>query len=84
MMNEYLRSEHKNLPLMIDYATRLRSGAVFKRLGFLLERYVPEEIETIEACRKNLTKGKVKLDPQLSSDKLVTNWRLWVPKNWKE
>lgn len=84
MFNEYLKSEHKNLPLMIDYANRLRSRAAFKRLGFLLERYAPEEAEAIEACQKNLTEGKVKLDPQLSSDKLVTKWRLWVPKNWKE
>lgn len=84
MLAEYLRSEHKNLPLMVDYARSFGSGAVFKRLGFLLERYASEEIEAITACHKNLTQGKVKLDPQLNSDKLVTKWRLWIPKSWKE
>lgn len=84
MLSEYLNSEHKNLLLMIKYAVQLDNGTVFKRLGFLLERYAPEELVTIEACQKNLTKGKVKLDPQLSADKLITKWRLWVPKNWKE
>ncbi|WP_085784169.1 type IV toxin-antitoxin system AbiEi family antitoxin domain-containing protein [Candidatus Nucleicultrix amoebiphila] len=83
MLKEYLQSEHKNLSLMIEYATQLANGAVFKRLGFLLEMCVPEETATIEACSKHLTKGKSKLDPQLSADKLITKWRLWIPANWK-
>lgn len=84
MFSEYLKSEHRNLPLMVDYATRINNGAVFKRLGFLLEKFAPEETEAIETCQKNLSQGKVKLDPQLNAEKLVTKWRLWVPKNWKE
>lgn len=84
MLKEYLQSEHKDLPLMIEYAVQLGNGTVFKRLGFLLEKYAPEETVTIEACRKNLTKGKVKLDSQLNADKLITRWRLWVPANWKD
>ena len=84
MLNEYLNSEHKNLPLMVEYAARIKNGAVFKRLGFLLELFAPEESAIIEFCQKNLTEGKVKLDPQLASKKLITKWRLWVPQNWKE
>lgn len=83
MLMNYLNSEHKNLGLLVDYAKRLNNGAVFKRLGFLLERYAPAELETIEACKKNLTAGKVKIDSQLSADKLITRWQLWVPENWK-
>lgn len=84
MLNEYLNSEHKNLSLMIEYADQLKNGAVFKRLGFLLEHFAPEESKIIEFCQKKLTEGKVKLDPQLTSTRLVTKWRLWVPQNWKE
>jgi predicted transcriptional regulator of viral defense system len=84
MLNEYLNSEHKNLPLMIEYAARLENGAVFKRLGFLIERFAPEESAIIEFCQKNLSEGKVKLDPQLVSERLITKWRLWIPQNWKE
>lgn len=84
MLNEYLKSEHKNLELLIEYAKHLRNTAVFKRLGFLLEQYAPEELQIIEACRKNITISKVKLDPQLDADKLITRWRLWVPKYWKK
>lgn len=84
MLNEYLKSEHKNFELLIKYAKRLNNGAVFKRLGFLLERYTPEEKQVIEACKMYLTKGIVKLDPNLEADTLITKWRLWVPKGWKE
>lgn len=85
MLNEYLKSENKNLKLLIDYAKRLKNPAVFKRLGFLLEQYAPEEIKIIEVCKKQITVSKVKLDPQLDTDnKLITRWRLWVPKNWNK
>ncbi|MCH7615820.1 MAG: type IV toxin-antitoxin system AbiEi family antitoxin domain-containing protein [Nitrospinae bacterium] len=82
MFTAYLQSENKNISLLGDYARRLGNGAVFKRLGFLLERYAPNEQELIEACRKELTSGNAQLDPNLSADNLVTRWRLWVPKNW--
>lgn len=84
IFKEYLASEHNNLNLLLDYAIRINNGAVFKRLGFLLERYSPQEREMIEACKAQLTKGNSKIDPQLKSDVLVTRWHLWIPKEWKE
>lgn len=84
ILNEYLKSEYKNLPLLIDYATQLHNNAVFKRLGFLLELYAPNELDVIDACKKQVTISKTKLDPQLEADKFITRWRLWLPKNWKE
>ncbi|MCP4368698.1 MAG: hypothetical protein GY797_11400 [Deltaproteobacteria bacterium] len=83
MFTNYLRSENKNLELLIEYAERLGNGAVFKRLGFLLEKIAPDEIETLKQCRVRLTAGNTKLDPKLNNRKLVTRWRLWVPENWK-
>lgn len=84
MFKNYLKSEHKNITLLIDYATRLNNGAVFKRLGFLLEQNASMEMEAMELCRSKLTAGKVKLDPALNADKLITRWRLWVPENWEK
>lgn len=84
MLKEYLKSEHKNLPLLIDYATQLHNSAAFKRLGFLLEQYAPEESAIIDACKKQVTISKTKLDPQLDAEKLITRWRLWIPAHWKE
>ncbi len=79
LLINYLKSDNRNLDLLIDYADRLGNGAVFKRMGFLLERLVPEEQKAIDACRERMTTGNAKLDPALASDKLVTRWRLWVP-----
>ncbi len=82
MFNNYLKSENKDLKLLIEYAKRLGNGAVFKRLGFLLERFASDQIPFITECNSQLTKGNVNLDPALESDNLITRWRLWVPKSW--
>jgi predicted transcriptional regulator of viral defense system len=82
MFINYLKSEHKNLDLLLEYAQKLNNGAIFKRLGFLLERYAPEEKKVIENCKKYLTTGNIKLDPSLESERLITRWRLWIPEEW--
>jgi predicted transcriptional regulator of viral defense system len=82
IFTNYLRSENKDMGMLIEYASRLGNGAVFKRLGFLLERFGPNEGQTIEACRSKLTMGNSKLDPKLAAEKLITRWRLWLPQNW--
>lgn len=84
MLSNYLGSEHKNLELLVQYAERLGNGAVFKRLGFLLERIAPKEAKSAEKCRTNLTTGNAKLDPQLSANRLITRWRLWIPERWAQ
>lgn len=83
VLQNYLRSKSKDLELLITYAERLHKGAVFKRLGFLLERFAPEEKAAIDACRSRLTTGNVKLDPTLPAERLLTAWRLWLPASWK-
>ena len=83
MFVNYMQSKNKNLEQLIEYGEQLGNGAVFKRLGFLLERIAPDETKALEECRKRLTAGNAKLDPKLNNTKLVTRWRLWVPENWK-
>jgi predicted transcriptional regulator of viral defense system len=78
----YLKSENKDIQLLIDYAKRLDNGAVFKRLGFLLARYAPDQEAAINECRARLTKGNARLDPLLKAERLVTRWRLWIPESW--
>ena len=82
MLTNYLRSETKNLELLIDYADRLGNGAVFKRLGFLLERNAPDEHAAIEKCAQRLTKGNSRIDPKLKAERLISRWRLWLPESW--
>ncbi len=78
----YLKSKNKDITLLMEYASLLGNGAVFKRLGFLLERFASEEEDAIKACKMKLSKGNAKLDPALPCDRLITKWRLWVPKSW--
>ena len=84
MLQNYLASkEHRNLGQLVSYAETLGVGAVFKRLGYLLERFAPDERNAIGRCARALTKGNAKLDPALPNKKLVTAWRLWLPEGWK-
>ena len=82
IFSNYLSSEKKDLRLLIEYADQLGNGAVFKRLGFLLEKYAENEQDFIGQCRKRLTAGNAKFDPALKAKKLITRWRLWVPERW--
>jgi predicted transcriptional regulator of viral defense system len=78
---QYMKRKDSKPGLLIDYADRLGNGAVFKRLGFLAERN-PRADLLIDAAKLRLTKGYAKLDPALDCPKLVTRWRVRVPKNW--
>lgn len=80
-LSSYLRHEERNDDLFVEYAKKLGNGAIFKRLGFLLELH-PEAETLAENCRQYLTTGYAKLDPKMECSRLITRWRLWVPKNW--
>jgi len=83
MLQNYLASkEHRDVTQLVTYAETLGVGAVFKRLGYLLAKFAPEEGEAIARCAKSLTMGNAKLDPALPVKKLVTAWRLWLPEGW--
>jgi len=82
MFRNYLGSDFKDLTLLLEYARQLGNGAVFKRLGFLLEKYAESEEDCIALCKQRLTAGNAKLDPSLKAERLVTRWRLWVPERW--
>ncbi len=84
ILRNYLKSKTEGSARLIGYAKQLGNSAVFKRLGFLLESVAPEETEAIKTCLLNMKTGKVKFDPDLQSERLVTRWKLWVPKNWKQ
>lgn len=80
----YLKSNHKDMALLISYAGTLGNGAIFKRLGFLSEKFAPQERETILACHSRLTQGNAKLDPSIPAGRLITKWKLWIPEDWRQ
>ncbi len=75
----YLKSEHRAIDKLLLYAAKQTNGAIFKRLGYLLEKLAPEEANAIQKCKKSLSTGYSMLDPKLKSDKIITRWRLWIP-----
>ncbi|MCI0411795.1 type IV toxin-antitoxin system AbiEi family antitoxin domain-containing protein [bacterium] len=82
VIRSYMKSEFKNTKQLVEYADRLGNKAVFKRLGFLAERFFPNEKELVDSSRVRISKGNARLDPGLKSTKLVTKWRLWIPSEW--
>jgi len=81
-LTAYLARKDADPDLLVAYAERLVNGAIFKRLGFLVERAAgPSSL--IEACAARLTQGAVKLDPAQPSPRLLNRWRLWLPERWK-
>lgn len=77
----YLRRPDRDDKMLIDYAEGLANGAIFKRLGFLAEKY-PDTRDLTEACLKRLTKGNAKVDPALECPRLISRWRLRIPPIW--
>ena len=84
VLENYFKSEMKNVEQFIEYLKTASNGAALKRLGFILELKFPEEQDLIEYCAQNLTTGYAKLNPAQPCEKLVTKWRVWVPESWKE
>jgi predicted transcriptional regulator of viral defense system len=66
-----------------DYIARMGSGAVVKRLGFLVERIdlpIPGREEHLARWRDHLTSGLAKLDPSSPREahRIDTRWRVRV------
>lgn len=80
-LNAYLKKPDRDDKLLIEYGDRLGNGAVFKRLGFLIERAL-DASNLADECRARLTKGNAKLDPLLECPRLISKWRLWIPQSW--
>jgi len=77
-LSVYLGSKTADRDLLIRYAEQFDNGVIFKRLGYLADTRLHDDKLAAE-CRFRLTHGYAKLDPSLSSKKLITAWRLWVP-----
>jgi len=81
-LERYAHSKTFDSPTLLNYATRQRNGAIFKRLGFLAEELAISNRTFSKGSMRPLTKGTARLDPALPAQRLVTRWQLWVPKNW--
>jgi len=62
-LSAYLRAERRDDAALLRYADTRGNGAVFKRLGLLVERLALTETDLLRACRERLTEGYSRLDP---------------------
>jgi predicted transcriptional regulator of viral defense system len=84
VLQNYYRSQYKDIDLLISYLKQAENGGAIKRMGFLAERYFQEEQKLIQFCSENLTKGYVLLSPSLNNTRAIRRWGIKVPDNWKE
>ncbi len=73
----WMRREDIDVIKLVEYALRLDIGAVYRRLGYLIELFEIKAPGEIEALRQNLTPSYATLDPMLPDDgKFMARWRL--------
>jgi predicted transcriptional regulator of viral defense system len=62
---------------LVDYALRRRSGAVIRRLGYLLELYQIAAPSELDRLRRSVTATYAALDPTMPNEgPYVSSWRL--------
>ncbi|OGQ90753.1 MAG: transcriptional regulator [Deltaproteobacteria bacterium RIFOXYC2_FULL_48_10] len=73
----WMRRQDMEVKKLVEYALMLDIGAVYRRLGYLLELFEVEAGDQLELLRKKLTATYVLLDPMLPEDgKFIARWRL--------
>jgi predicted transcriptional regulator of viral defense system len=79
VVREYFRSEHRDDRRLAEYARRLSNRAVFKRLGFLIERLGISAPDLAADCLAARSAGYVRLDPDgPARGRLLRRWGLRV------
>ena len=72
----WMRRQDMDVKKLVEYALMLDIGAVYRRLGYLLELFETKE-DQLELLRKKLTASYVLLDPMMPAEgKFIARWRL--------
>lgn len=73
----WMRRQDMDVKKLVEYALMLDIGAVYRRLGYLLELFETKEEDQLELLRKKLTASYVLLDPMMPAEgKFIARWRL--------
>ena len=73
----WMKRQTLDVERLVEYAARLRAGVVFRRLGYLLERYEMANASTLGYLRSLLTNTYQRLDPLLPAEgQHLARWRL--------
>ena len=81
----WMRREDVDVKKLVEYALMLDIGAVYRRLGYLLELFEAEETGQLELLHRKLTSFYTLLDPMLPAEgKFIARWRLRLNVNPEE
>ncbi|MBW1790415.1 MAG: type IV toxin-antitoxin system AbiEi family antitoxin domain-containing protein [Deltaproteobacteria bacterium] len=73
----WMRREDIDVKKLMEYALVMDIGAVYRRLGYLLELFGTEETGQLDLLRRKITSFYVLLDPMLPPEgKFIARWRL--------
>ena len=73
----WIKRDKIKIAKLIDYAERMDIGAVYRRLGFLLETYDVATTSELERLQRKLTKTYTLVDPTLpKGGNYLSRWRL--------
>lgn len=73
----WMRQSKMDVKKLVEYALMINIGAVYRRLGYLLELFETKETAQLELLRKKLTETYVLVDPMLPAEgKFISRWRL--------
>lgn len=79
VVKAYWKSEHANPERLLEYAERYGRGTVFKRLGFIAEKFGNVSDNWLEACRQQITAGISNFDPGGTNKGVIkTRWNLRI------
>ncbi len=79
VVRAYWNSNLSEPQKLLEYASKIGRGTIFKRLGFLAEKYGKVNPEWLVQCRSKISAGVSKLDPD-GTDKgpIETKWNLRI------
>ncbi len=84
LFQQYLASSNCDLNILVQYTDKMKNKTIFKRLGFILSKIKPQEVNWIAYCLGHLSEGNSQLDPSSKGKRLIKKWKLWIPEGLKE
>ncbi|MCK4646026.1 MAG: hypothetical protein KAU46_07220 [Candidatus Aminicenantes bacterium] len=79
ILKNYFNSENRNDKQIAAYIKLIGNRAIYKRLGYIIEKLKIDAPQLSEICKNNISKGYSILDPDVKAKgKILRKWNLCV------
>ncbi len=79
LVKAYMQHQDANPDALLQYAEKLNSGAIFKRLGFLAENMMHMPNSFLDTIHQKIKSGIIKFDPHgPNTGRIVTKWGIRI------